>query len=704
MGCKPVLEIIKVLRELYAISYSSKTKDECGEFGKALKEKIKYLAPDEVHQQSEAIREEVESFCEKPDEARWAIALVRNCVPYLKQIKSILGVENPYYLRISSKIADNAIYSCSNEVEAAKRKYDNPQNDKDAALKYLCHVLQSAKQLCADLGVLNIEPSVFEQKLSKFEKNIDEYCEEHEEIKLHTCFAAISLQTEEETLASCDDYASLQEFVRNNPHSPYIKEAMRRIWEIEDAAYPKMGLYIDVYKKAFLYYKEEFPYSHNEAKVLEEVNRFFLGNEIASPDIYRKMLALWPNHPQIGLIKERIDHATFKQCRNIKDFKSYLKKFPQGLHYDEARKRIEELTEAVIQEEYDKCKTIDDFNRFILKHHSHRLCQNASVKIQALKEAEIQSEYNKCQSVADYNRFILKYPSHKLCQSASERIEELIYIHAQSSNYNEYYQKYPHGRYLKALKEKEEKELFKRCKTVNDYKQYVMNYPNGTYADIAHEVIRRSKRDKIMKYGLVIMALCSAILLICLIRRCSSAVEENPPQNTNIQSAIPTEIQDNGNGISEDSICYAQDAPNTTTDEQYINNSLTTGSKPYSSYFGRAKTGDNYIDIKTTAGSDYIVIVKRHSNDRYINHVYIRGGEKTRMYVPNGTFDIYFYSGKGWNPEKTVGNLTGGFVSSESMQKDDPQKIVSAYLEYTLYPVANGNLRLDEADIKDVMK
>lgn len=701
---KPVLDIISLLRELYVFSYSSKVKDDCAEFGKSLKEAVKTLAPEEVHEQSVAIKEEIESFCEKPDETRWAIALIKKCVPHLIKIKSVLGIEHPYYIRISTQIADNALYVCSSEIESAKRKYGNPRNDKDAALKNLCRVMQSALQLCSEIKVLNVEQQFIDKKLSKFEKNMDEYCDEHEEIKLSESTATISLQTESEAFASCDDYASLQDFVRNNPNSPHLKEAMQRIWEIEDAAYPKMGLYIDVYKKAFLYYKDEFPYSHNEAKVLEAVNRFFLGNEIASPDIYRKMLALWPNHPQIYLIKERIDHATYKECHNIEALKSYLREFPQGLHYDEARKKIQELTEAAIQEEFDKCKTIDDFNRFIFKHRSHRLCQSASVKIQELKEAEIQLEYNKCQSVADYNRFILKYPSHKLCQSATERIEELIYIHAQSGNYNEYYKKYPHGRYLKALKEKEEKDLFKRCETVNDYKQYVMNYPNGAYADIANEVIRRSKRDKIMKYGLVIMALCSAILLICLIRRCSSAVEENPPQNTNIQSSIPTEVQDNGNEISEDSIGYAQDALNTAKDEQYINNSLTTGSKPYTSYFGRAKTGDNYIDIKTTEGADYIVIVKRHSNGKYINHVYIRGGEKARMYIPDGTYDTYFYSGKGWNPEKAVGNLTGGFVSGESMQKDDPQKIVSAYLEYTLYPVVNGNLRLNEADINDVLK
>ncbi len=67
------------------------------------------------------------------------------------------------------------------------------------------------------------------------------------------------------------------------------------------------------------------------------------------------------------------------------------------------------------------------------------------------------------------------------------------------------------------------------------------------------------------------------------------------------------------------------------------------------------------------------------------------------MYLPDGHYMVYFYSGKGWNPNKVKGNLKGGFVSMESQQKDGPINLVSAWCEYTLYPVTNGNLRLNSA-------
>ena len=64
--------------------------------------------------------------------------------------------------------------------------------------------------------------------------------------------------------------------------------------------------------------------------------------------------------------------------------------------------------------------------------------------------------------------------------------------------------------------------------------------------------------------------------------------------------------------------------------------------------------------------------------------------------------NIYFYSGEGWNPNKPKGELTGGFVSGESLQKDGPIELISCYGEYTLYPVQNGNLQLQSADADDV--
>ena len=146
---------------------------------------------------------------------------------------------------------------------------------------------------------------------------------------------------------------------------------------------------------------------------------------------------------------------------------------------------------------------------------------------------------------------------------------------------------------------------------------------------------------------------------------------------------------------------YYNSSSEVVEQEQYIDNRLKTGSKPYSSEYGKSKTGDNYLYFRTSVGCDYVVIVKKYSTGKVVNHVYIRGGDSSRIYVPNGTYSIYFYSGKGWNPHKEKGNVIGGFVSEESLQKDEPVTLEYQNCEYTLYPVQNGNLTLKSTNETD---
>lgn len=75
----------------------------------------------------------------------------------------------------------------------------------------------------------------------------------------------------------------------------------------------------------------------------------------------------------------------------------------------------------------------------------------------------------------------------------------------------------------------------------------------------------------------------------------------------------------------------------------------------------------------------------------------MRANDRGRLYLPNGTYNIYFYGGKGWNPNMKNGNVVGGFVSGGYIQKDGPVELYGQYGEYTLYPVQNGNLQLQSA-------
>ena len=134
--------------------------------------------------------------------------------------------------------------------------------------------------------------------------------------------------------------------------------------------------------------------------------------------------------------------------------------------------------------------------------------------------------------------------------------------------------------------------------------------------------------------------------------------------------------------------------------DKYINKSLQTGATPYSYCYGKNKScsyqGCSSITVKTPFNSDVLVTIKR--NGSVVRHAYINSGTTHSFEFPNGTYQAFFYYGKGWNPNKVMkqtdcGTLKGGFVANEDFSKDNPQKIENSILSYELILQENGNLR-----------
>lgn len=143
-------------------------------------------------------------------------------------------------------------------------------------------------------------------------------------------------------------------------------------------------------------------------------------------------------------------------------------------------------------------------------------------------------------------------------------------------------------------------------------------------------------------------------------------------------------------------------------DKQYENNSLSTGSAPYTAYYGK-----NYkcpyeqcSGIKVTAPgeSDIVVIIKRNNaNGKVISHGYIKAGATLFFPVPDGTYQTFFYYGTGWNPNKEMsGGIRGGFVKDEIFSKDNPQDIYSGILTYILQLQRDGNFQTKSSNRSEV--
>lgn len=153
----------------------------------------------------------------------------------------------------------------------------------------------------------------------------------------------------------------------------------------------------------------------------------------------------------------------------------------------------------------------------------------------------------------------------------------------------------------------------------------------------------------------------------------------------------------------------AIETQNTIDEEQnsvYLTNSLETGATPYSKYYGRNKKCTSYgcSQIKVhTSNSDVLVTIKKDGT--VVRHAYIKGGDSFTFSFPNGTYQAFFYYGRGWNPDKEMkgGEIKGGFVADESFGKDDPQTLSNNILEYSLILQQNGNFSTRPSDSDEAL-
>ena len=96
--------------------------------------------------------------------------------------------------------------------------------------------------------------------------------------------------------------------------------------------------------------------------------------------------------------------------------------------------------------------------------------------------------------------------------------------------------------------------------------------------------------------------------------------------------------------------------------------------------------------------------IKKHGE--IYRHAYIKAGSQYTFEFPNGTYQPFFYYGKGWNPEKVMkvtdcGLLRGGFIEDEHIGKDDPQTLSNNILEYKLVLQRNGNFSTKPSNSKE---
>lgn len=148
---------------------------------------------------------------------------------------------------------------------------------------------------------------------------------------------------------------------------------------------------------------------------------------------------------------------------------------------------------------------------------------------------------------------------------------------------------------------------------------------------------------------------------------------------------------------------YNSSSTTTTTleDDPYIDYSLNTGEQPYECR--NLRGDDSSIEVRTSSNSECDVIVIVKTGETMIRNAYIKAGDSYKFNLPNGNYQVFFYGGRGWKPNKSMPNgQAGGFVANESYSKDEPVYLNHQSLEYELIPQPNGNFSTRQSSASEI--
>jgi len=142
-----------------------------------------------------------------------------------------------------------------------------------------------------------------------------------------------------------------------------------------------------------------------------------------------------------------------------------------------------------------------------------------------------------------------------------------------------------------------------------------------------------------------------------------------------------------------------QNIANDVFEEQWKYNSLRTGNTPYSSCYGSGNYCSEWSCSKikvVTGGSGDVLVSIKNSSGKVVRHGYIKGGNSFTFNLPDGRYQVFFYSGTGWNPNKQMKSsscsyLKGGFVSNENVTKDNYINLNNQIMTYELILQQQGN-------------
>lgn len=176
--------------QTYALSIvvGKMAEDRCKENVDILQNIIDNLPPQEVFVEDKAIKEELRKFCQLPDKICHAVTLLNNSKPHLQAIKRKLGVNNAYYLKISTQVVGNALHNVIEEVNDAQHdetvEFEGRQIpismllDRDAKIAQVKRTLQAAWDITKIMDAFDMELNFKSNRYNENRSILKDMCEQ----------------------------------------------------------------------------------------------------------------------------------------------------------------------------------------------------------------------------------------------------------------------------------------------------------------------------------------------------------------------------------------------------------------------------------------------------------------------------------------------------------------------------------------------
>jgi hypothetical protein len=410
---------LKLQEYALSIAVGTMVKARCQENVEIMRGIIKKMPPQSVSYYHKLLKARIASFYDEPSSISIATKFIRDCAPYIMSIKTVLGDSNEYYLRMSTKIAADALSDIitdynerSNKIHERIRSASNSEGVK--LFKEFILLVKEALIALYNIKSLDFETDFYE---SRFIPNFNTIIEQAEKCgvlnNLHGIKdadsinyvldrnfknEALDMRDEDGYFNAIDSLADCYEYRRIFPNGKYTTSVLN---EEEKYEYDECSSMEDVAK-----FQAHFPNSKFD---IEQKKEDIIFNSCKTINDYYDYLTKYTRYS--GQAYNHIDNLKYANCKTREDYCKYINEFPKGNHIYEAQNKVDDI-------DFNKCKTIEDYKEY-LKQHPHG--RNNGRAKQYIEDEELWIKCKKQDSWKSYKEYIDKFPSGRHANEAKDK-------------------------------------------------------------------------------------------------------------------------------------------------------------------------------------------------------------------------------------------------------------------------------------------